>query len=170
MDRRTKEAFVSSLRQELEASQLVIVTQQSGLTVDEVSKLRRQMREAGAEFKVSKNTLSRLAVVGTKNEALTSFLSGPTALAFSKDPIAAAKVSVAFASGNDKLKVIGGSLDGKALDVKDIETLAKLPSLDELRAKIIGVISTPATRVAGVIQAPTGQLARVFGAYSKSGS
>ncbi len=165
MDRSEKEQLVSSLRQGLSDSSLVIVAQQTGLTVAEVSDLRRQMREAGAQYKVTKNTLARLAVAGTQNEGLNTYLTGPTALAYSKDPVAAAKVTIKFANGNDKFNVIGGALDGKVLSHKDIETLSKLPSLDELRAKILGVLTTPATRVAGVLQAPAGQLARVFSAY-----
>lgn len=167
LDRSEKEQLVSSLRQGLSESSLVIVAQQTGLTVAQASDLRRQMREAGAQYKVAKNTLARLAVAGTENEGITPLLSGPTALAYSKDPVAAAKVTIKFANTNDKFKVVGGSLDGKVLNAKDIETLSKLPSLDELRAKIIGIISTPATRIAGVLQAPAGQLARVFSAYGK---
>jgi large subunit ribosomal protein L10 len=165
VDRSEKEQLVSSLRQDLSESNLVIVAQQTGLTVAQVSDLRRQMREAGAQYKVAKNTLARLAVAGTENEEMTSFLSGPTALAYSKDPVAAAKVSIKFANSNDKFKVIGGSMNGRILNAKEVEALSKLPSLDELRAKIIGTISTPATRVAGILQAPAGQLARVFSAY-----
>ncbi len=167
VDRSEKEQLVSSLRQGLEESSLVIVAHQTGLTVAEVSALRRQMREAGAKFKVAKNTLVRLAVAGTYNEGIHSLLSGPTALAYSKDPVAAAKVTIKFANSNEKFKVIGGILNGKVLSHSDIETLSKLPSLDELRAKIVGIISTPATRVAGILQAPAGQLARVFSAYGK---
>jgi large subunit ribosomal protein L10 len=165
MDRSEKEQLVASLRQGLSESNLVIVAQQKGLTVAEVSDLRRQVRDAGAHYKVAKNTLARLAVADTPHEALKDLLSGPTALAYSKDPIAAAKVTVKFASNNDNFKVIGGILDGKTLTAKDIETLSKLPSLDELRGKIIGIITTPATRMAGIMQAPAGQLARVFSAY-----
>jgi large subunit ribosomal protein L10 len=165
VDRSEKEQLVSTLRQGLEESSLVIVAQQTGLTVAEVSDLRRQMREAGAQYKVTKNTLARLAVAGTQNEGLNSLLSGPTALAYSKDPVAAAKITMKFANSNDKFSVVGGILDGKVLSQKDIETLSKLPSLDELRAKIVGMISTPATRIAGVMQASAGQLARVISAY-----
>jgi len=167
LDRSEKEQLVSSLRQGFLESKLIIVAHQTGLTVDEVSGLRRQMREAGAQFKVAKNTLARLAVAGTQNEGINDLLSGPTALAYSKDPVAAAKISIKFANSNDRFKVIGGILDGKVLSEKDVETLSKLPSLDELRARIVGIISTPATRIAGILQAPAGQLARVFSAYSK---
>ena len=168
MDRSEKEQLVSSLREGLNESDLVVVAQQTGLTVAEVSDLRRQMREVGAQFKVAKNTLARLAVAGTPNEGITPLLSGPTALAYSKDPVAAAKVSVKFANNNDRFAVVGGILNGKILSGKDVEALSKLPSIDELRAKIVGIISTPATRVAGVLQAPAGQLARVFSAYGQT--
>lgn len=167
MDRSEKERLVFSLRQGLTESSLVIVAHQTGLTVAEVSGLRRQMREAGAQFKVAKNTLARLAVVGTHHEGIDNLLSGPTVLAYSKDPVAAAKITIKFANNNEKFKVIGGVLNGKVLNEKDIDTLSKLPSMDELRAKIVGIISTPATRVAGILQAPAGQLARVFSAYGK---
>lgn len=167
MDRSEKEQLVSSMRQDLANSSLVIVAHQTGLTVAETLDLRRQMREAGAKFKVAKNTLIRLAISGTHNEGIHTLLSGPTTLAYSKDPVAAAKVTMKFANSNDRFKIVGGSLDGKVLNERDIETLSKLPPLDELRGKIIGIISTPATRVAGVLQAPAGQLARVFSAYGK---
>lgn len=167
MDRSEKEQLVSSLRQDLAESNLVIVAQQLGLTVAQVSELRREMRKAGAQYKVAKNTLARLAIAGTENEPIASFLSGPTALAYSKDPVAAAKVTIKFANTNEKFKVVGGLLNGRVLNATDIDALSKLPSLDQLRAKIIGVISTPATRVAGILQAPAGQLARVFSAYGK---
>ncbi len=167
MDRSEKEQLVSSLRQGLEESNLIIVAHQTGLTVAEVSDLRRQMREAGANFKVAKNTLARLAIAGTQNEGINILLSGPTTLTYSKDPVAAAKITMKFANSNDRFKVIGGSLNGRVLNTQEIETLSKLPSLDELRAKILGIISTPATRVAGILQAPAGQLARVFSAYGK---
>lgn len=168
MNRSEKERLVSSLREGLLESSLVVVSHQTGLTVAQVSDLRRKMREAGAQFRVAKNTLARLAVAGTENEGITPLLSGPTTLAYSKDPVAAAKISVKFANDNDRFNVVGGILNGKLLGAKDIETLSKLPSIDELRAKIIGIISTPATRIAGVMQAPAGQLARVFSAYGKT--
>jgi large subunit ribosomal protein L10 len=167
MNRSEKENLVSSLRKDLLEANLVIVAQQTGLTVTEVSDLRRKMREAGAQYKVAKNTLARLAVAGTHSAGVDSLLSGPTALAYSKDPVAAAKVTINFSNSNEKFKVMGGVLDGKLLTSQEIETLSKLPSLDELRAKIMGMLSTPATRIAGVLQAPAGQLARVFSAYGQ---
>jgi len=114
---------------------------------------------------VTKNRLTRLALEGTKFQALQSLMTGPTALAFSEDPVAAAKVCVEFAKQNEKLTIIGGALNEQLLDVNGVQALAKLPSLDELRGKLVGLLQAPATKVAGVLQAPAGQLARVFSAY-----
>ncbi|MDX1400421.1 MAG: 50S ribosomal protein L10 [Kiloniellales bacterium] len=166
MDRSQKEALVASLKETFDQVSLVVVTQQSGMTVGESSELRRMMREAGANYKVSKNRLTRLALEGTKFEALQSLFSGPTAIAVSGDPVAAAKVCVEFAKKNEKLTIVGGALDANMLDKTGVEALAKLPSLDELRAKLVGVLQAPATKLAGVTQAPASQLARVFSAYS----
>ena len=163
--RSQKEALVASLKQTFGEVNLAVVTQQSGMTVSEASDLRRQMREEGASYKVTKNRLTRLALEGTKFEALTPLFTGPTAIAYSDDPVAAAKVCVEFAKKNEKLTIVGGAMGVQMLDKSGIETLAKLPSLDELRGKLIGVLQAPATKVAGVVQAPAGQLARVFSAY-----
>ncbi|MDX1422555.1 MAG: 50S ribosomal protein L10 [Kiloniellales bacterium] len=165
MDRAQKEAAVAGLNQTFGQVNLVIVTQQSGLTVHESMTLRRKVREAGAGFKVTKNRLTRLALEGTKFQALQSLMTGPTALAFSEDPVAAAKVCVEFAKQNEKLTIIGGALGEQLLDVNGVQALAKLPSLDELRGSLVGLLQAPATKVAGVLQAPAGQLARVMSAY-----
>lgn len=165
MDRAQKEAAVAGLNQTFGQVNLVIVTHQSGLTVDESMTLRRKVREAGAGFKVTKNRLTRLALEGTKFQALQSLMTGPTALAFSEDPVAAAKVCVEFARENEKLTIIGGALGEQLLDVNGVQALAKLPSLDELRGRLIGLLQAPATKVASVLQAPAGQLARVISAY-----
>lgn len=166
MDRSEKRELVSSLHQTFQTVGLVVVTQQKGLTVAEATNLRRQMREAGASFKVTKNTLARLAIAGTAYEPLGSLLKGPTALAYSADPVAAAKVAVAFAKSNDKLIILGGALQGQMLGPEGIQALAALPSLDELRGRLIGIVQAPAQKVAAVLQAPAGQLARVFKAYA----
>ncbi len=165
MDRAQKEAAVAGLNQTFGQVNLVIVTQQSGLTVHESMTLRRKVREAGASFKVTKNRLTRLALEGTKFQALQPLMTGPTALAFSEDPVAAAKVCVEFAKENERLTIIGGALGEQLLDANGVQALAKLPSLDELRAKLVGLLQAPATKVAGVLQAPAGQLARVISAY-----
>lgn len=166
MERAKKEALVAELHQTFEANTLVVVTHQNGLTVAEVSELRRQMRDVGAQFKVTKNRLAKIALKGTKFEGLAEHFTGPTAVAASADPVAAAKVAVEFANKNEKLTIVGGALDTEALDADRVKALAKLPSLDELRGRIIGLIQAPATKIAGVLQAPAGQLARVFGAYA----
>ena len=165
MDRAQKEAAVAGLNQTLGGVNLVVVTHQTGLTVYESMTLRRKVREAGASFKVTKNRLTRLALEGTKFQALQSLMTGPTALAFSEDPVAAAKVCVEFAKKNEKLTIIGGALGEQLLDVNGVQALAKLPSLDELRGKLVGLLQAPATKVAVVLQAPAGQLARVISAY-----
>lgn len=167
MDRTQKEQLVAELKETFEGSGLVVVTQQSGLSVSEVSALRRSAKESGARFKVAKNRLARIALEGTKFEALSPYFSGPTAVASSEDPIAAAKVCVEFAKDNEKLSVVGGVMGDKFLDADGIKALASLPSLDQLRGKIVGVLQAPATKIAGVAQAPAGQLARVFAAYGK---
>lgn len=169
MDRSGKEKLVTELQANLNAANLVVVTHQNGLSVAEVSDLRRKMRAAGAGFKVAKNRLAKLALTGTKHEGLEKFLKGPTALAFSADPVAAAKVAVLYAKSNEKLSIVGGSMGTDTLGADGIKALATLPSLDELRAKLVGMLQTPATRVAVVTAAPAGQLARVLGAYARKG-
>lgn len=169
MDRTEKKELVASLHQVFDDTAIVVVTHYAGLTVAEMGDLRGRMREAGASFKVTKNRLTRLALDGTKFENLADLFIGPTAIAYSEDPVAAAKVAVNFAKDNDKLVVLGGALGAERLDIERIRTLAALPSLDELRAKIISMLKTPATRIAGVLQAPAGQLARVMGAYGQKG-
>jgi large subunit ribosomal protein L10 len=167
VDRSEKEKLVASLHGILKDASLVVVTQQTGLTVAEVTDLRRKMRAAGASFKVSKNRLTRRALEGTAFQQLGSLFKGPTAIAYSRDPVAAAKVAVEFANKNEKLKVIGGGLGEKVLDQNAVKALATLPSLPEIRAKLLGTIAAPATRLATVIRAPAAQLARVIDAKAK---
>jgi large subunit ribosomal protein L10 len=169
VDRSQKEELVASLHQTFSETNLVVITQQSGMTVAEVSDLRRKMLAAGASYKVTKNRLTRLALEGTKFEALKELFTGPTAVAVSADPVAAAKVCVAYAKANEKLIIVGGAMGETKLDPQAIQALATLPSLDELRGKLIGVLQAPATKVAGVVQAPAAQLARVFSAYGSQG-
>ncbi|MDA1324423.1 MAG: 50S ribosomal protein L10 [Proteobacteria bacterium] len=169
MDRIQKQELVTSLNDIFGSVNLIVVARPLGLTVAESTDLRVQMRDLGASFKVTKNRLTRLALKGTKFEPLSDLFKGPTAIAYSKDPIAAAKVAVKFANGNDKFDIIGGGLYDEVLDPAGIKFLATLPSLDELRARIVGMISTPATRIAGVLQAPGAQLARVVQAHASKG-
>jgi large subunit ribosomal protein L10 len=169
VDRSSKETLVSTLHQAVKATSCLVVTHQTGLNAAEVNTLRRQMRAAGCSYKVTKNRLARLALAGTKFEHLSSLFTGPTAIAYSKDPVAAAKVAVEFANKNEKLTIVGGALGSQKLDIAGIKSLATMPSLDELRGKLLGMLQTPATRIAGVLQAPAGQLARVVGAYANKG-
>jgi len=169
LDRVQKEELVTSLNGVFGSANLVVVTRPVGLTVAESTELRSRMREQGALFKVTKNRLTRLALKGTQFEPLSDLFVGPTAIAYSEDPIAAAKVAVKYADDNEKLEIIGGGLFDQVLDPAGIKNLAKLPSLDELRGKIVGVLNTPATRIAGVLQAPGGQLARVLQARASQG-
>lgn len=165
MNRSEKAEAIAELNQIFKDVNLMVVTRQSGLTVQEVTDLRRKMRAAGASYKVAKNRLTLRALEGTPFKALGSLFKGPTAIAYSKDPVAAAKVISAFAKDNEKLTIVGGGLGENTLDVAGVQALATLPSLDALRATIIGLLQAPATKVAGVLQAPAGQVARVFGAY-----
>jgi large subunit ribosomal protein L10 len=169
VDRTQKEEQVALLKQTFEDSEIVVVTHYIGMTMPEMTDLRSRMRAAGASFKVTKNRLTRLALQDTDFESLTDLMTGPTALAYSTDPVAAAKTAVNYAKGNDKLVILGGVFNGQELDVDGVRSLAKLPSMDELRGKLVAMISTPATRIAGVLQAPAGQLARVIGAYGAKG-
>jgi large subunit ribosomal protein L10 len=167
LDRTEKREFVSSLAAVFAETSMVVVSQNNGLTVAEVTDLRRKMRAAGANFRVAKNRLAVLALDGTKFGGIEPMLKGPTALAWARDPVAVAKVAVEFAKTNEKFVVVGGALGAQTLNAAGIKALSDLPSLDTLRAGLVGMICTPATRIAGVLQAPAGQLARVFAAYAK---
>lgn len=169
MNRAQKAELVAELNKVFQDAESVVVTHYSGLSVAEVTDLRRKMSEAGASFKVAKNRLARLALEGTEYGSLSDMLTGPTAIAYSSDPVAAAKVAVDFAKGNEKLVIVGGAMGATALDADGVKALASMPSLDELRGKLVGLIQAPATKVAGVVQAPAGQLARVLGAYAQQG-
>lgn len=169
MDRSQKQKVVESLNRSLQAQSIVVITRQSGLSAGETADLRRKMRAANSSFKVTKNRLARLALKGTQFEILADMFRGPTAIASSADPVAAAKAAVDYANQNEKLVIVGGALGSKLLDAEGIKALARLPSLNELRARLIGMLQTPATRVAGVLQAPAGQLARVLKAKADKG-
>lgn len=169
MDRTQKEELVSSLHDTFASAEMVVVTHNLGLTVSEMEDLRTQLREAGASFKVTKNRLTRLALKDTKFEGIADLFSGPTGIAYSADPVAAAKVAVKFAKTNDNFELVGGALGEEQLDIDTVKALATLPSLDQLRGKLIGILQAPATKVAGVLQAPAAQLARVCSAYGSQG-
>ena len=166
MDRSQKADAVAELTRTLREVGVAGTTRTLGMTVKQSTDLRNKMREAGASYKVSKNKLAKIAASGTDYAAIADLLTGPTALATSIDPVAAAKVAVEFAKTNDKLEIVGGAMGTQVLDQEGIKALASLPSLDELRGKLVGLIVAPATKLATVTQAPAAQLARVFGAYA----
>jgi large subunit ribosomal protein L10 len=164
MDRSQKEELVSHMRDTLQQATSVVVAHQTGLTVAEATQLRRNMREAGAEFKVLKNSLAQIAVKGTNLEGISPYFQGPAALGYSQDPVAAARVLSKFAEKNDKLLIVGGYLDGQVLDAKAVKALANLPSLNELRSNIIAVISAPATQLAILAKEPARRVAYLLAA------
>jgi large subunit ribosomal protein L10 len=146
---------------------VVVVTYYKGLTVAEITDLRGRIRAAGASFRVTKNTLARRALDGTPFAPIASLFTGPTAIAFSKDPTAAPKIVSEFGKKNDKLQIVGGGLSGTVLDAVSVRALAELPSLEELRRKLIGLLNAPASRLVGLLQAPGGQIARVLAARAE---
>jgi len=166
MDRSQKSDLVDQLKHVFSDTSVVVVTRNHGLTVDQSTDLRNKMRDAGAQFKVAKNKLALLALDGTRYKPIGDLLTGPTALATSSDPVAAAKVAVDFAKTNDKLEIVGGAMGDTVLDVNGIKALAALPSLDELRGTIIGLIQAPASKIARTVAEPGAQLARIFSAYA----
>lgn len=166
MDRAQKQESIETLKGVFAGAGAVVVTHNLGLTVAEMTDLRGRLRKEGAELKVVKNTLAQKALAGSVGEAGAPLFTGPVAIAFAADPVSAAKISVEYAKGNEKFAIIGGLMGAQVLDKAGITSLAALPSLDQLRGKIIGLLQAPATKVAGVLQAPASQLARVFSAYA----
>ncbi|MEQ9661156.1 MAG: 50S ribosomal protein L10 [Parasphingopyxis sp.] len=164
MNRTQKQESVAELNRTFNEVGVVVVTRNLGLSVAESSDLRAKMREAGAGFKVAKNRLAKLAIADTPYAGIEEMLVGPTALAWSEDPVAATKVVAEFAKANDRLEIVGGSMGEDVLDVAKVKALAELPSLDELRAKIVGLVNAPATKLAQLANAPASKLARVFAA------
>ena len=162
MNRTEKAELIETLQSTFNASTVVVVAHQVGMTVAESSDLRRKMREAGAGFKVTKNRIAKLALKGTRFEDLDSLFTGPTAVGMSKDPVAAAKTLVEYAKGNTKVTIVGGSMDGKFLDKSGVEALAKLPSLDEMRGTLVGLVQAPAAKIVRIMEAPAGKLVRVI--------
>ena len=167
MDRAQKAAAVAELNRNFAEVGVVVVTRNLGMTVAQSTTLRNRMREVGASYKVSKNKLARIALDGTDYLSLGDMLTGPVGLATSIDPVAAAKVAVDFAKTNDKFEIVGGAMGATPLDTAGVQALATMPSLDELRAKIVGLIVAPATKLATITQAPAAQLARVLAAYAE---
>ena len=165
MDRSQKADVVEELKRVLSETSVVVVTRNLGLTVAQSTDLRLKMRDAGAQFKVTKNRLALIALEGSRYKPISDLLTGPTALATSGDPVAAAKVAVDFAKTNDRFEIVGGAMGDTVLDVNGIKALAALPSLDELRDRIVGLVQAPATKIARTVREPGAQLARIFAAY-----
>ena len=169
MERTEKREFVTSMKAELADAGAVVVAHYAGITVAEMSALRIQMKEAGGTVKVAKNRLVKLALEGTEAEHISDLFSGQTLVCYSDDPVTAPKVAVEFAKGNEKLAILGGAMGATNLDVNGVKSLASLPSLDELRGKIVGLVQAPATKIVRVVNAPASQVARVVGAYAAKG-
>ena len=169
MDRAGKEELVAQYGGIFENAGVIVVAHYSGLSVPQMDDLRNQMAEVGGTVKVTKNRRVKLALAGTENESVSEYFTGPTAIAYSDDPVAAPKIAAKFAKENDNLVILGGVMGSTALDAASVKNLASLPSLDELRGQLVGLINSPATKVAGVLQAPAGQLARVMGAKAAQG-
>lgn len=167
MDRSQKAESVASLNAVFNEVGVVVVTRNLGMTVAQSTDLRNKIREAGATYKVAKNRLAKLAIKDTSYEGIGEYLTGPTAIAASVDPVAAAKAVVDFAKTTDKIEIVGGSMGSQVLTPEGVKALASMPSLDELRAKLIGLVQAPATKIAQLSTAPAAKLARVFGAYAK---
>ncbi len=167
MDRSQKTDAVAALNANFRQVGVVVVTRNQGLTVAQSTVLRGKMRDAGATYKVSKNKLAKIALEGTDYAGLSDLLTGPVGLASSADPVAAAKAAVDFAKTNDKFEIVGGAMGSQILDAEGVKALASLPSLDELRAKLVGLLVAPATKLATITQAPAAQLARVLSAYAE---
>lgn len=167
VERAEKQEFIGFLQEVFTTTGVVVVAHYSGLTVAQMQNLRKQMKQAGATVKVAKNRLAKIALDGTDVASIAPLMKGPTLIAYSSDPVAAPKVAVDFAKAHDKFVILGGAMGKTSLDQNGVKALATLPSLDELRAKLVGLIQAPATKIAQVVNAPAAKLARVFGAYAK---
>jgi large subunit ribosomal protein L10 len=169
VDRAEKKELVGTLNAVLKTANVVVVAHYSGLTVAQMQTLRRQMKQAGATVKVAKNRLAKIALEGTDVASIATLLKGPTLIAYSGDPVAAPKAAVDFAKGNEKFVILGGAMGKTALNPDGVKALAALPSLDELRARIVGLVQAPATKVAQLLNAPAAKVARVVQAYASKG-
>ena len=167
MERAEKREFVTSMNDAFSSAGAVVVAHYTGLSVSEISDFRSKVKDAGGKVKVAKNRLAKLALQGTEAEHISGLFEGQTLVVYSEDAVSAPKASVEFSKANEKLVILGGAMGATNLDVNGVKALAALPSLDELRGKLVGMISTPATRIAQVVNAPAGKLARVIGAYSQ---
>ena len=169
MDRAQKREFVTEMHGVFENAGVIVVAHYSGLSVAQMNDLRGRMRDGGARLRVVKNRLAKLALEGTDVAGAVDLFEGPTLVAYSDDPVAAPKAAVSFAKQNDKLVVLGGAMGANMLDANGVRALAELPSLDELRGRLVGMLSAPASRIARILSAPAAQVARVLGAYADKG-
>lgn len=169
MSRAQKQAEIEELKERFSREKIVVITHYSGLSVSDMTDLRAQLREEGASFKVTKNSLAKIAVKGTDFEELADLFTGPTGVATSEDPVAAAKVAHKYAKENDKLIIVGGALGTKILSVEEVEQLAKLPSKDEIRSKFVGLLQAPLSKLVGVLQAPARDMVGVTKAFAEKG-
>jgi large subunit ribosomal protein L10 len=168
LERAEKREVVTALHDVFAKTGVVVVAHYAGLTVAQMTKLRSEMRSAGGKVKVAKNRLVKLALEGTDAKGIADLLKGPTCLAFSADPVAAPKIAVKFAKANEKFVILGGAMGSTVLDAKGVSSLADLPSLDELRGKLIGLLQAPASKIARTLNEPGASLARVIGAHGRS--
>jgi large subunit ribosomal protein L10 len=166
VERAEKKELVATLNQVFKTTGVIVVAHNKGLTVNQVNDLRARMAQAGATVKVAKNRLAKLALDGTDAAGIKDLFQGPTMVAYAADPVSAPKVASEFAKANEKFVVLGGALGKTVMDAHAVKALAELPSLDQLRGKLLGLLQAPATKIAGVLQAPAGQLARVVNAYA----
>jgi large subunit ribosomal protein L10 len=167
VDRAEKRELVTGLNEAFSNAGSVVVAHYAGITVAQMNDLRSKMRAAGGTVKVAKNRLAKIALQGTESESIIDLFKGQTLIAYSDDPVAAPKVASDFAKGNDRLVILGGAMGVTSLNAEGVKALAQLPSLDELRARLIGMIATPATRIAQIVNAPAASVARVIGAYAR---
>ena len=170
MERAEKRDVITSLQSSFAAAGSIVVAKNAGLTVADLETLRRQMKQAGGTIKVAKNRLAKLALKETANADMSALFVGPTVIAYADDPMVAPKVAAAFADKNQKFVVLGGAMGKTALDANNVKALATMPSLDQLRATLAGLLKQPATRIASVVQAPGAQIARVLSAYAEKSS
>ena len=170
MERAEKRELVTSLQAAFADAGSIVVARNAGLTVADLETLRKQMKQAGGTVKVAKNRLAKLALKDTSNADMSALFTGPTVVAFAKDPMTAPKVASAFAEKNQKFEVLGGAMGATGLDPAKVKALATMPSLDQLRATIAGMLKQPGTRIASILQAPGGAVARVISAHAEKGN
>lgn len=170
MERAEKAELIASLQASFSGAGSIVVAQNGGLTVADLENLRKQMKQAGGSVKVAKNRLAKLALKETDNADMSALFTGPTVVAYAKDPMVAPKVAAAFADKNQKFVVLGGAMGKTGLDANNVKALATMPSLDQLRATLAGMLKQPGTRIASILQAPGGQVARVLSAYADKGN